>query len=92
MVNFSAVETFFTDKRPFFTENQGYFDLQHDLGTLFYTRRVGAALDDEAESACAELAHTLKGLSRERIAAELLEKTTLSGRATRHLFELAKNE
>jgi len=28
----------------------------------------------------------------ERIAAELLEKTTLSGRATRHLFELAKNE
>jgi hypothetical protein len=43
VVNFSAVETFFTDKRPFFTENQGYFDLQHALGTVFYTRRVGPA-------------------------------------------------
>lgn len=37
-----------------------------------FQARFGAALDDEAESACAELAHTLKGLSRERIAAELL--------------------
>lgn len=46
VVNFSAIETFFNDKRPFFTENQSYFDLQHTLGTLFYTRRVGGALDD----------------------------------------------
>jgi poly(A) polymerase len=37
-----------------------------------FQARFGAALDAEAESACAELAHTLKGLSRERIAAELL--------------------
>ncbi|WP_086619543.1 CCA tRNA nucleotidyltransferase [Erythrobacter tepidarius] len=37
-----------------------------------FQARFGAALDDEAESACAALAHTLKGLSRERIAAELL--------------------
>jgi poly(A) polymerase len=37
-----------------------------------FQTRFGAALDDEAEDACAELAHTLKGLSRERIAAELL--------------------
>jgi poly(A) polymerase len=37
-----------------------------------FQTRFGAALDQEAEAACAELAHTLKGLSRERIAAELL--------------------
>lgn len=37
-----------------------------------FQARLGAALDAQAESACAELAHTLKGLSRERIAAELL--------------------
>ena len=37
-----------------------------------FQTRFGAQLDVEAEDACAELAHTLKGLSRERIAAELL--------------------
>lgn len=37
-----------------------------------FQTRFGAALDAEAEEACADLAHTLKGLSRERIAAELL--------------------
>jgi hypothetical protein len=46
VVNFSAIETQFTDKRPFFTENQGYFNLQHNLGQLFYTRRVGGPADD----------------------------------------------
>ena len=37
-----------------------------------FQTRFGADLDAEAEDACAELAHTLKGLSRERIASELL--------------------
>jgi len=37
-----------------------------------FQTRFGADLDAEAEDACADLAHTLKGLSRERIAAELL--------------------
>ncbi len=42
-----------------------------------FQARFGSALDDEAEAACAALAHTLKGLSRERIAAELLTLLTL---------------
>ena len=42
-----------------------------------FQARFGAALDAEAEEACAELAPTLKGLSRERIAAELLALLTL---------------
>jgi hypothetical protein len=59
VVNFSNVETFFTDKRPFFTENQSYFDLQHMLGTLFYTRRVGGPLDDG--SGAAQINAAVKG-------------------------------
>ncbi len=37
-----------------------------------FQARFGSALDLEAEEACAELAPTLKGLSRERVAMELL--------------------
>ncbi|MET0534474.1 MAG: DUF5916 domain-containing protein [Steroidobacter sp.] len=47
VVDFSAIETVFTDKRPFFTENQGIFDLRTPAnGHLVYTRRIGAASDD----------------------------------------------
>src|SRR6476661_4154769 len=50
VVNFSAVETFFSDKRPFFTENQGFFDVPFgslkDTNRLIYTRRVGGTTDD----------------------------------------------
>ncbi|HEY4583325.1 MAG TPA: DUF5916 domain-containing protein [Lysobacter sp.] len=50
VVNFSAIETFFGDKRPFFTENQSFFDVPFgSLGNanrLLYTRRVGGARDD----------------------------------------------
>ncbi len=37
-----------------------------------FQARFGSELDSAAEDACAELAHTLKGLSRERVAMELL--------------------
>ncbi|GAB2522676.1 DUF5916 domain-containing protein [Lysobacter humi (ex Lee et al. 2017)] len=50
VVNFSAVETFFSDKRPFFTENQGMFDVPfgslNNANRLVYTRRVGGPEDD----------------------------------------------
>jgi len=50
VVNFGAIETFFGDKRPFFTENQSFFDVPFgSLGganRLIYTRRVGAPADD----------------------------------------------
>ncbi len=50
VVNFSAEETFFSDKRPFFTENQGFFDfgLLSDNSQLLYTRRIGAGADDRS--------------------------------------------
>ena len=48
VVNFDATETFISDKRPFFTENQGLFDLTtpSDFSQLLYTRRVGGPADD----------------------------------------------
>lgn len=47
VVNFEAVEVFFSDRRPFFTENQAFFDLRTpDSGQLVYTRRIGGPSDD----------------------------------------------
>jgi hypothetical protein len=48
VVNFDATETFVSDKRPFFTENQGLFEFTtpSDFSQLLYTRRVGAPADD----------------------------------------------
>jgi hypothetical protein len=48
VVNFDATEIFISDKRPFFTENQGIFEftMPSDSSQLFYTRRVGAPSDD----------------------------------------------
>lgn len=47
VVNFDAIEVFFSDKRPFFTENQGIFNVTTpDSGRLVYTRRIGGIRDD----------------------------------------------
>lgn len=42
-----------------------------------FQARFGAQLDEAAEEACAEMAHTMKGLSRERIADEMLRLLAL---------------
>ena len=48
VVNFEATETFISDKRPFFTENQGIFEFTtpSDFSQLLYTRRIGGPSDD----------------------------------------------
>jgi hypothetical protein len=48
IVSFDATETFISDKRPFFTENQGIFEFTtpSDFSQLLYTRRVGGPADD----------------------------------------------
>lgn len=52
VVNFDATETFISDKRPFFTENQGLFEFTtpSDFSQLLYTRRVGGPADDDEGS------------------------------------------
>jgi hypothetical protein len=41
VVNLSAFETFFSERRPFFIEGSGNFDFGFDNGQLFYSRRIG---------------------------------------------------
>jgi hypothetical protein len=52
VVNFTAIETFFTEKRPFFTAGTEIFDVRtpHN-GKLVHTRRIGAAPDAGHEAA-----------------------------------------
>lgn len=46
VVNFSAFETLFEERRPFFTENQALFDSRVPGGDrLIHTRRIGAQTD-----------------------------------------------
>ncbi|MFY2762954.1 DUF5916 domain-containing protein [Arenimonas sp. MALMAid1274] len=63
VVNFGAVETFFGDKRPFFTENQGLFDVPFGAGNsrLLYTRRIGGEADDGSGAGDVEAAVKLNG-------------------------------
>ena len=47
VVNFSAFETFVSEKRAFFTENQGLFNSAQPKGdVVLYTRRIGAGVDE----------------------------------------------
>jgi hypothetical protein len=63
VVNFGATETYVSDKRPFFTENQGIFDfsLLDDNSQLVYTRRVGGPADDGRGAADIDAAVKLNG-------------------------------
>ena len=57
VVNFSAIETFFEEKRSFFNQGQQLFDLRTNQdGRLVNTRRIGAAPDAGAEAASDVLA------------------------------------
>jgi hypothetical protein len=50
VANFTPIETFFTEKRPFFTEGQSLFDVRTlQNGRLVYTRRIGNAPDAGSE-------------------------------------------
>ncbi|MGH8236725.1 MAG: DUF5916 domain-containing protein [Steroidobacteraceae bacterium] len=59
VVNFDAIEVLFSDKRPFFAENQALFDIRvPETDTrvtardrLLYTRRIGGQRDDDPSQA-----------------------------------------
>ncbi|NQD38085.1 hypothetical protein HPT27_13715 [Permianibacter sp. IMCC34836] len=62
VVDFSAIEVFFSDKRPFFTENNDDFILSlPDSGQLIYTRRIGGNRDDGKGIADIDAAVKLRG-------------------------------
>lgn len=43
VMNLSAFETYFEEKRPFFIEGKNIFDFSFDNDLLFYSRRIGHA-------------------------------------------------
>ncbi|HLP18295.1 MAG TPA: DUF5916 domain-containing protein [Bacteroidota bacterium] len=43
VMNLSAFETFFDEKRPFFLEGKSIFQFDVDDASLFYSRRIGSA-------------------------------------------------
>ena len=45
VVNFSAFETFYSDKRPFFSENNNLFDVKGRMHRIINTRRIGGKPD-----------------------------------------------
>ncbi len=48
VINFTTTETVYSDKRPFFTENQSIFSSRLSKeDCLFYTRRIGAGSDKD---------------------------------------------
>ena len=62
VVNFDAVETYQSDKRPFFTENQSAFNLTTpDAGRLVHTRRIGGPRDTGTGAAEIDAATKIHG-------------------------------
>lgn len=41
VMNLSAFETFYDERRPFFLEGRTIFNVDYDDGSLFYSRRIG---------------------------------------------------
>ena len=59
VVNFSASETFYSDKRPFFSENHSLFDVKgYRFFYIINTRRIGSAPDYN----CSKYANSLKNI------------------------------
>lgn len=42
VLNLTAFETFFDEKRPFFVEGQQYYNFEVSGGEMFYSRRIGS--------------------------------------------------
>ena len=59
VVNFSSSETFYSDKRPFFSENHSLFDVKgYKFFYIINTRRIGSAPDYN----CSKYADSLKNI------------------------------
>lgn len=80
VVNFSASETYYSDKRPFFSENQSMFEVQgYEMFYVINTRRIGAAPDyncSKFSSSLASLCNTnKKGTSDIDLAVRYIQQT-----------------
>jgi len=62
IANFSAVETLYSDKRAFFTENQSLFDIKGNDFEMLNTRRIGGN-SDGADSEPSDILAAVKYLN-----------------------------
>lgn len=61
VIDFSAYEVRYTEKRPFFTEDQSLFSDKMSMEDIFYTRRVGSASDKDGKPSDIEAAVKVVG-------------------------------
>ena len=72
VINYSARETFYSDKRPFFTQSQSLFDISNDwfpgfeLYSIIHTRRIGARPDYD----CSKYGTEFGGNNEEELACQ----------------------
>ena len=77
VINYSARETFYSDKRPFFTQSQSLFDISNDwypgfeLYSIIHTRRIGARPDYD----CSKYGTELGGSNEEELACQMNQKS-----------------
>jgi hypothetical protein len=76
VVNYSARETFYSDKRPFFTQSHSLFDIHEnwypgfELYSIVHTRRIGSAPDYD----CSQYGLANGGSNEEELECELSEE------------------
>lgn len=61
VIDFSAYEIRYTEKRPFFTEDQEVFSSRFGLENMLYTRRIGGASDKDGKVSDIEAALKIVG-------------------------------
>jgi hypothetical protein len=74
-VNLSAFETFFSEKRPFFTEGSGLLNSRYE--TYFYSRRIGAAPIGPAPGDFVDYPRTSTILGAAKLTGRLPSKTSI---------------
>ncbi len=60
VLNLTAFETFFEEKRPFFLEGKNITDFDFGEGNLFYSRRIGQSHNYQPELDSAEYAQSIQ--------------------------------
>ncbi len=83
-VNLSAFETFFPEKRPFFTEGASIFN---GVQGYFYSRRIGGAPRGEAEGAAVDYPRSSEIVAAAKLSGRFASGLTLGG-----LFALTDSE
>ncbi|MEO8451321.1 MAG: DUF5916 domain-containing protein [Gemmatimonadota bacterium] len=90
-VNLTAFETYFSERRPFFTEGSQL--LQGNVGNYFYSRRIGGTPRGPVEGDFIDLPHSTTIVSAAKLTGRLANGLSIgalgavTGRETAHTFD-----